>query len=442
MCIIDKRKSERMSVAYANTGKDYKGDVTTSYDSDSIKANKLFANLLLFFICGNIALDFAAGLFGVSSLSQFARIIFFAFMLYVELRLDRKGFCLLFVALTLVAIQSVLSQMLSEEGMTASSLFYDLGIGIKFLMFFTVYFTAKSLIRCNALTVDQIKKAIAIAAIYAPITYLGSVALGLGASSYWDGSGYKSVFSSLNSINVSMIVLFAYSAEAFLFQKKTHWLIPMGLNLISLLMLGTKAGYLFAFAILFYYLMIPPETRLRNAVIGILLLFGLAFVFSHVSALSEMLYKVSSRQTYLFENRSLIDYLTSGRTWMLAEAIDLFASQGNPLSLIFGGGYYCFHHDLASLSGYLMTASVRPVEFDWADLFFSYGAIVTVLVYSFLLVKLLDSWRARKENRFQFIALLGMIIFSCVGGHVLFEAISSVTLGSVLACINGDGDEQ
>ena len=89
-----------------------------------------------------------------------------------------------------------------------------------------------------------------------------------------------------------------------------------------------------------------------------------------------------------------------------------------------------------------MTASVRPIEFDWADLFFSYGAIVTVLVYSFLLVKLLDSWRARKENRFQFIALFGMIIFSCVGGHVLFEAISSVTLGSVLACINGDGDEQ
>lgn len=406
----------------------------------STKTYSLFANLLLIFICGNVALDFFSGLFGISSFSQIARMAFFAFLLYIELRLDRKGFCLLFLALTAILIQSVLTQAFSKEGMTAHSLLYDISIGIKLIFLFAVFLTSKSLIRCNALSIDQIKKAISIAAIYVPILYLGSIALGLGVSSYWDGSGYKSVFSSLNSINVSMIVLFAYSADAIFIQKKTFWIIPMGLNLVSLLLLGTKAGYLFAFFILMYYLLIPPETRLRNAVIGIVVFAGLLFAFNNVTFLNEMLEKVSTRQTYLFENRSLIDYLTSGRTWMLAEATDLFITSDNPLGLLFGNGYYCFHHDLAVSSGYLLTANVRPIEFDWADLFFSYGAVASIFVYGFLFKQLHLSWQTRNEGRFQYIALLGMLAFSCVGGHVFFEAISSVTLGSVLACIYEDSN--
>lgn len=159
------------------------------------KTYRLFANLLLFFICGNVALDFFSGLFGISSFSQIVRMTFFALLLYIELRLDPKGFCILFLALTLIVIQSVLTQAFSTEGMTAPSLLYDISIGIKLIICFAVFFASKSLIRCNALSINQVKKAISIAAIYVPILYLGSIALGLGASSYWDGSGYKSVFS-------------------------------------------------------------------------------------------------------------------------------------------------------------------------------------------------------------------------------------------------------
>lgn len=171
------------------------------------KTCRLFTNLLLFFICGNVALDFFSGLFGISSFSQIVRMTFFALLLYIELRLDPKGFCILFLALTSIVIQSVLLQAFSTEGMTASTLLYDISIGIKLIICFAVFFASKSLIRCKALSINQVKKAISIAAIYVPILYLGSIALGLGASSYWDGSGYKSVFSSLNSINVLRALL-------------------------------------------------------------------------------------------------------------------------------------------------------------------------------------------------------------------------------------------
>lgn len=406
------------------------------------RGRAFFANVLLCFICGNVALDFATGLLGFSSISQILRMFLFAFLLYVELRLDKAGFCLLFLATTAVITQSALTQLFSKEGLELSSLLYDVGMGIKLLLLFSIYFTANSLIQCKALTVKRIRKAISIAAIYVPILYVSSVAFGLGESSYWDGSGYKSVFSSLNSVNVAMIVLFAFSTDAFLLQKKKKWFIPMALNLISLMMLGTKAGYVFAFSILIYYLAIPPETRLRNVLIGSLIFILLLFAIDNVAFLNNMLDKVSSRQAYLFENRSLIDFITSGRTWMLAEAAELFSSEGNHLTVLFGDGYYVFHHQLAEVSGYLSTASVRPIEFDWADLFFSYGVPVFLLIYLFLFKKLCTAWRMRRQNRFQFIALLSLFVFSSVGGHVLFEAISSMMLGSVLACISEDKNDE
>ena len=192
------------------------------------KTYSLFNNLLLFFICGNVALDFFSGLFGISSFSQIVRMTFFALLLYIELRLDPKGFCILFLALTSIVIQSVLMQAFSTEGMTASTLLYDISIGIKLIICFAVFFASKSLIRCNALSINQVKKAISIAAIYVPILYLGSIALGLGASSYWDGSGYKSVFSSLNSINVSMIVLLLIRLMLYLYRKSLFGLSQWG----------------------------------------------------------------------------------------------------------------------------------------------------------------------------------------------------------------------
>ena len=115
--------------------------------------------------------------------------------------------------------------------------------------------------------------------------------------------------------------------------------------------------------------------------IGILVFAGLLFAFNNVTFLNEMLEKVSVRQTYLFENRSLIDYLTSGRTWMLAEATNLFIASNNPLGFLIGNGYYRFHHDLAVSSGYLLTANVRPIEFDWADLLFSLWGPLPLSVY-------------------------------------------------------------
>ena len=392
------------------------------------------SNLVFTFICYNIAIDFLAGLLEIGLISQTLRIIFFAILLYIELLLDRQGFCLLISGLAFVVAQSASTQIFLQGDLSLSSFFYDIGIGIKFLMFFAVYRSILSLGKNGVFSLDKIDKAFSIAAVYVPVLYLGSLVLGIGQPSYWDGSGFKSVFSSLNSVNVSILVLFIYSMNAFFSKKQLSWLIPTVLNLLSILMLGTKSSYIFAALVFLYYLLIPQDNRLRNLIIGITIILLMYFVTSNIQFIQENIAKVYERQNYLFENRSFIDYLTSGRTWMLDMALVIFNQQNNPLAIVFGSGYYNFHHALSAVSGYLVTNNVRPIEFDWADIFFSYGLPILLLTYGFLFYMLLKK-NEIKPRRFYHVALAVMIIFSCMGGHVLFEAISSITLGSVLAGI-------
>ena len=78
---------------------------------------------------------------------------------------------------------------------------------------------------------------------------------------------------------------------------------------------------------------------------------------------------------------------------------------------------------------------MRPIEFDWADLFVSYGFIMTFFVYGFLLTWLMKIVQSSKRSQagFYLIAFGVLFVFSCLGGHVMFESISSTFLGLVLA---------
>ncbi len=393
----------------------------------------ILSAIVFAFLCSNIALDFMSGLLDTNALSQVLRIAFFFVLLYVELLLDRQGFCLLIVGLAFIMMQSFATQVMLQGNMTVSTYFYDISAGIKLLMCIAVFRSVVSLSDNGVFGLEKLSKAFKIAAIYFPILYIGSFLFGLGQSSYWDGSGFKSVFSSLNSVNVSVLVLYVYSIDQFFSNKRWIWIIPVMLNLVSILMLGTKSSYVFAALVFAYYIVVPRGRRLRNIVVAIVMIILAITLIMNIPYFQDSISRVYERQSYLFENRSFIDYLTSGRTWMFELAVAIFWEQSNPLTIIFGGGYYSFHHDLAVASGYLSTNSVRPIEFDWADIIFSYGLPCLILIYGFLVLTLFKGISEAKTKRFYWLALMVMVVFSALGGHVLFEAISSVTLGGVLS---------
>lgn len=403
-------------------------------DRDLVVCGKI----IFFLLAATVGIDFLNGLTSVDSLGQVIRVAFFALLLYVELRIDRKGFFVILAAL-LYCIFVMLVSFMAKGTLGISPLAYEVGIIIKLLLFFSIFRVVTKLNERGFIPVSFIDSIFKVSAVYVPILYLGTSMLGIGVSSYSGGQGFKSVFLSLNSINIAMLVLYAFCLEKCFRERKAAWAPVALLNAVSLFMLGTKSSIVFVLVLFLFYLIAPKKNRTRNIVLGLLISAIFFFLFLQIDYLQSLLRSVADRQAYLFENRNFIDYLTSGRTWMLDHAIALLSSDmANPqgvFQLLFGNGYYCFHNDLSEISGYLSTSAVRPIEFDWADLFASYGFVMTFFVYGFLLTWLLTIVRSSKRGQagFYLIVFGVLLIFSCLGGHVLFESVSSTFLGLVLA---------
>lgn len=396
------------------------------------------SKIIFFILIATVGIDFLNGLTSIDILGQLIRVAFFILLLYVELRIDKKGFFVILAAL-LYCVFVMLASFMADGTIGLSSLTYEIGVIVKLLLFFSIFRVVTKLNECGYIPVSFIDSVFKVSAIYVPILYLGTSILGIGVSSYSGGQGFKSVFLSLNSINIAMLLLYAFCLEKCFAERKAAWAPVALLNAVSLFMLGTKSSIVFVLVLFLFYLIAPKRNRPRNFILGLLISAVFYFLFLQVDYLQALLASVSERQAYLFENRNFIDYLTSGRTWMLGHAITLLSSDmADPLGvfqLLFGNGYYCFHNVLSEISGYLSTSIVRPIEFDWADLFVSYGFIMTFFVYGFLLTWLMKIVQSSKRSQagFYLIAFGVLFVFSCLGGHVMFESISSTFLGLVLA---------
>ncbi len=392
-------------------------------------------NLILVLLGATVFFDFIAGLLKASVISQFARALLLAALLYVIMRLDVKKFSFITALFGLIVLNSFITQAFSGTSLSWNSFFYDISAGLKILLFYCVYSALTALNRKGLLDGKQIEAVFGFAAIYTPLLYLMTLFLGVGIASYSNGSGFKSVFLSLNSINIAMLVLFIYSLDKVFSSRDRKWGVPAALNLVSLLLLGTKSSLLFALVVIAYYSLFAGENRIKRLFVIGCACVAVVLAFSSISFLRDSFTSTLERQAYLFETRSLFDYLTSGRAWMLEAAMDIRLSGGNPLNLLLGSGYYTFHHELAVASDYLSTNAVRPIEFDWADLLFSYGIIATAVVYGFIASIIHKAFCISGEKPFYLIALVVLVVFGCFGGHVFFEAISSTYLGMVLAGI-------
>lgn len=390
----------------------------------------LLGRVLYYLLGFTVAIDFISGFLSNSIFGQIVRVVLYLICMYFLLRFDLQSFCIATGILLYCFV--VMSASVMNAGLGQDAVLYEAGIIIKLQLFYVVY---KALVcgECKGFISEGIVHDILkISAFYVPLLYLGSLIAGLGAASYSGGEGFRSVFMSLNSVNFAMLILYAYSTWSFFTRPSARWAICALLNAISLILLGTKSSIVFVFLLFIAFLLISKEHRVRNILVSIFVVVVFLTALNSIDYVRSSLDAVLVRQEYLFKNRSFLDYLTSGRTWMYSLACELFDQYNNPISLIFGHGYYVFHHDIAVASGYLLTSSVRPIEFDWADIYFSYGIVGTLFVYGCFC-----SWvkKMKNENRSTlYILLFGVcLIFSSLAGHVVFEGISSVFLGLVLA---------
>lgn len=397
--------------------------------------------IMYLLLSATILVDFINGLFITIPIGETYRILVLLISTWLIYKSNVKtlGY-ILFVVIYLTA-----NSLISYMGTTnTAGLLFDLKMMMKVVYFIIIYLVLRSLYKVNKFKLDTIKKIILNNLYYTPLLFLLSYVLGIGKTSYeYADLGFKGTFMSLNSINISMLVLYIFAVDG-LFRNKNRlkWLFIVVSIVIPMILLGTKSSLIFlVFVPLFYFVInINFKARFR---FGTFVFYYWVFFLSFIAAGIFILNNASvsnayfdgilARQQYLFQERDLLTYLLSGRNWHLEAAHSYFMSDVNLIKILFGTGYFAIHNYIAIAFNYFI--DVRPIELDFFDIFYSYGIVGVLLTYGFFLFHLLKGIgnSINKLAQPYFVALVSLLIFSVTGGHVFMEALSSTFLGIVLA---------
>jgi hypothetical protein len=236
--------------------------------------------------------------------------------------------------------------------------------------------------------------------------------LGLGNTIYSGGIGYKGFFYSNNELSVVLLILFYYSLYRTTMRLSLSNIIQLGGIAVCVLLLNTKSGMIAcALGVVLFIVeyLRKPNARFKGLLVVLIvaaLLLAKDFILSQVKGFID-------RQTYLHTlyGGSFLDTLVSGRTFLLEDAWENFASgEGFLLRFILGNGF----------------CSTTLVEMDFIDLFFYLGVFGVTAVAVVLTVIFCKSAKNFKKDGtwmrpFGYLLMIG---FAFLAGHTLFMATS------------------
>jgi len=397
--------------------------------------------IIYYLLSATLFVDFINGIFSNLPIGELYRIVILMLLSFYMFKNNIKALGYILFVFIYIASNSFITFM---DTANKFGLKFDLTMTLKAIYFIVIFQAIRTLYKVNKFNLNTIKKIILNNLYYTPFLFLFSYILGIGKTSYENMSvGFKGTFMSLNSINVALIILYIFALDGLIRNKnKFKWLCITVFIIVPMVLLGTKSSLIFLVFAPIVYLMLNIRLKFTFKKI---VLYSWSFIFvtfatmilmaMDANASSGYLGDLLWRQQYLFENRDLLTYLLSGRNWLLETGSALFFSHINFLELLFGNGYFNIHNHIAMAWHMPDPNAVRPIELDFFDIFFSYGTLGLVLTYGYFLFYFIKGSRYASNYMSQpyFVALLTLLIFSVVGGHVFLEAISSTFFGLCLA---------
>lgn len=298
----------------------------------------------------------------------------------------------------------------------------------KLLLVFLIVYSMSFLYKKKLIKKNVIEKIFYYFSIVFPITMIIPYLLGIGYATYSNGFGYTGLYYANNDLSIVLLITVIFAFDSLLKNKKIKDIILFVLNLISLLLVGSKAGILGLSIALFMYFFYYGKEIFKNISIKrnifiLILLIGIILTLFIVfyPLFKEML----NRFIYFYKKEgNIYTALLSNRDRFLNSAINnLFMENGIIFKILFGVGFY---YRKAWGAGEL-------IEMDLFDIFFSLGLISTILITSFI-VRLIYL-NIRKINKVNFKYLVCVIIeflFSVIAGHVMFSAFAGSVFGLLL----------
>lgn len=315
-----------------------------------------------------------------------------------------------------------------------SALFSEVSVYGKYVFWFTV-FIFFYLFR-DSITLEDTKRVILLINVTFLIGLFVPYILGTGTATYDGNAGFKGWYygpndSSYTLITIALMTLYNYDdLKMYLLQV---------FNIAGLLLLGTKTAMISA-GILFVLIVIKLllSKYWVKKVIGadILIASILAISFFQQLIYQKLIYPMVNRLTYFYfkYDGDWTKLIFSGRSTALTDDFKILSRlSSKTFGILFGYGY--------NYRGHFFPYHNGLIEFDMADVLFSYG-IVNLAFLIFLIVFVFLATKKHREMYLFF--FIFSIIYADIAGHVLFSAMSGTIFGVIAGCLilQSNNDDQ
>lgn len=325
-----------------------------------------------------------------------------------------------------------------------SNIFGDISYIIKILFFIIAIYSFEDILKSKILTKEELIKYMVLSSIIITVSII-ITPLGLGLKS-WSGdlrSGYKGLFMGQNLVNATLLVINPLNMYLILKTKNKIYYITYLLNVISLCLLGTKSGLIGVILLvlleLIFILIKTKRTYIKYAAVcfigPVLLLIIIVTKNYFINFINE---QINLYIQYGYTN--IVSFILSNRDLQILYLNEYISAsfKYNPL-LLFGLGY-----SKANSIINLNKAAFQAIEMDLYGILYYSGIWVLMIICIILIKSLYYSIYKVLKNKtkaidyFIFLSISVGIVHLIYGGHVIYEALTSLYFAASLAMANVD----
>lgn len=269
-----------------------------------------------------------------------------------------------------------------------------------------------------------------------PLTMLIPYTLGIGFNTYSNGMGYTGLFYANNDLSIVMLVTVIFALDKVVKKVNIINVIMFTLNLVSLIIIGSKTGILglgigIVIYLIVYSIKIYKEDKYSKKQ---LIIAGISLIFLSVVIIMifmPIIEKTLDRFIYFTKkNGSVLTALLSDRNKFAVEAWNNLMQENLWfIKLMLGVG---FTYRLGWGKGSL-------IEMDIVDIFFSLGLIFATVLIIAIVTYLIKNRKKANVDNLRYIVSLAMVVgFSTIAGHVLYSAFAGSVAALLLAGFSMD----
>lgn len=267
-----------------------------------------------------------------------------------------------------------------------------------------------------------------------PLTLLLAYVLGIGFSTYGDGTsmggrnvGFKGLYFAQNDISYIIDILYLYVMNKIFKHVSPRTIFEYLMVLSSSILMGLKGNYLIIILITIACLFKSESSLSRNFRKTLLFMLIVLSILAFLSFFANEINQIIERWQYFYNKNSLISFLTSARSDRLAPTFSwLFANYGI-VGLLCGSGY-----------NYTNIVISKFIEMDPFDIILQLGLIGFIFVYGFYVKLYLNN----RNVVFYSTAFLLTLLISTLSGHVFETALSGVFLGVICSGLIISGENK